>query len=196
MSKVRIKAGTLLSPLPVVMVSCQDKAGNKNIITIAWTGIVCSDPPKTYISVKPQRHSHDMIEETGEFVINLTNSYQVKKCDYCGIFTGSKVDKFKKCDFTPVYPEGKEVSCPMIEESPISICCKVDKKIPLGSHDMFLADIVAVYVNDNLINEDGKISYEKASLCSYNHGAYYAQGKKIGSFGYSAKKKGKNNGKK
>lgn len=187
MAKQRFKAGTMLSPLPVVMVSCADKEGNTNIITIAWTGIVCSDPAKTYISVRPNRHSYNMIKETGEFVINLTNSYMVKKCDYCGIFTGAKVDKFKKCDFTKEYVD--EVSCPAIGESPISICCKVDKIIPLGSHDMFLSDIVAVYVDDKLINETGKISYEKASLASYNHGAYFAQGKKIGSFGFSAKKK-------
>lgn len=189
MAKIKFKPGTMLSPLPVVMVSCSDKEENDNIITIAWTGIVCSDPAKTYISVRKSRHSYSMIKETGEFVINLTNSYLTKKCDYCGTFTGKKVDKFEKCKFTKVYADDGEVSCPMIGESPISICCKVDRVIPLGSHDMFLADIVSVYIDESIINETGKISYEKASLCSYNHGAYYAQGKKIGSFGYSAKKK-------
>ena len=192
MSKIRFQGNTALAPLPVVMVSCGKEGETPNIITIAWTGIINSHPAKTYISVRPERHSHDIIKETGEFVINLTSSDLIRKCDSCGVYTGKKVDKFKKYNLTPEYPENKEVKCPMIAESPVSICCKVDQIIPLGSHDMFIADIVGVYIDESLIDENNRINYEKASLVSFTHGGYYAQGKKVGSFGYSVAKKKKN----
>ncbi len=191
MSKTRFPGNAALAPLPAVMVSCQRKDEKPNIITVAWTGIVNSHPPKTYVSIRPERYSHDIIKETGEFVINLTSSALTRACDSCGVYTGKKVDKFKKFKLTPEYPENGEVSCPMVAESPISICCKLDRIIPLGSHDMFLADIVGVYIDDSLIDEENKISYEKASLVSYIHGAYFATGKKVGKFGYSVAKKRK-----
>jgi len=191
MAKRSFPGNTALSPLPAVMVSCGRTGEKPNIITVAWTGIINSHPAKTYVSIRPERYSHDIIKETGEFVINLTSSELTRKCDSCGVYTGKKVDKFKKYNLTPEYPENNEVSCPMIGESPISLCCKVDRIIPLGSHDMFIADIVGVYVDEKLIDENNRISYEKASLVSYVHGGYFAKGKKLGTFGYSVAKKKK-----
>ena len=189
MSKINWKGSTLLSPVPPTMVSCGDIDGESNIITIAWTGIINSQPPKTYISVRPSRHSYNMIKESGEFVINLTSVPLARAADYCGIYTGAKVDKFEKCNLTPV--EAEEVSAPMIGECPVSLCCRVTDVVPLGSHDMFLADILAVYVEDRLLDESGKLHLEKADLCAYAHGDYYALGKILGHFGFSAAKKKK-----
>lgn len=186
MSKVSWKGGTLLAPVPPVMVSCGDME-KSNIITIAWTGIINSTPPKTYISVRPQRHSYGIIKEKGEFVINLTPSSLVKAADYCGIYTGKKVDKFVKCGLT----KGKAttVSCPTIEECPMSLECKVTDAVELGSHTMFIADITAVNVNESLLGEDGKLHLERAKLAAFAHGEYFELGKKLGSFGFSVKKK-------
>ena len=188
MSKTKLRGGALLAPVPPVMVSCGD-AERKNILTVAWTGITNTVPPKTYISVRPSRHSYSIIKETGEFVLNLTPTSLVRTADYCGIYTGAKVNKFEKCNLTPVQAE--EVAAPMIGECPISICCRVTDVIPLGSHDMFLADILAVYVEDSLLDESGKLHLEKADLCAYAHGDYYALGKMLGHFGFSAAKKKK-----
>ena len=188
MSKIKLKGGALLAPVPPVMVSCGD-AERKNVLTVAWTGITNTVPPKTYISVRPSRHSYSIIKETGEFVLNLTPTSLVRTADYCGIYTGAKVNKFEKCNLTPVQAE--EVAAPMIGECPISICCRVTDVIPLGSHDMFLADILAVYVEDSLLDESGKLHLEKADLCAYAHGDYYALGRMLGHFGFSAAKKKK-----
>ncbi len=188
MRKTSFKGGTLLAPLPPAMVSCGDME-NSNIITIGWTGILNSTPPITYISVRPSRHSYSMIRERGEFVINLTSESLAKAADYCGIYTGAKVDKFAKCGLTK--EEATQVSCPMIAEAPISIECRVRNVVPLGSHDVFVADILAVNVSDEYLDESGKIRMDKASLVAYAHGEYFALGRKLGSFGFSTKKKKK-----
>ena len=188
MSKIKFRGGTLLSPVPPVMVSCGDME-KPNILTVAWTGITNTVPAKTYVSIRPSRHSWGIIKEKGEFVLNLTPASMARTADYCGIYTGAKVDKFKKCNLTPVAAE--EVSAPMIGECPVSLCCRVSDVIPLGSHDMFLADILAVYVNEELLDKEGKLHLEKADLCAYAHGDYYSLGKIVGHFGFSAAKKKK-----
>jgi flavin reductase (DIM6/NTAB) family NADH-FMN oxidoreductase RutF len=188
MAKRTLKGGALLAPLPPTMVSCGDME-NSNIITIGWTGILNTIPPKTYISVRPTRHSYEIIKEKGEFVINLTPSNLVKEADYCGIYTGKKVNKFEKCKLTKV--KGTQVDAPMIDECPISIECKVTDIVPLGSHDMFMADIVAINVDEELFDKEGKMHFEKANLISYMHGEYFELGKKIGRFGFSTDKKKK-----
>ena len=188
MGKVKFRGGAMLAPTPPVMVSCGD-AEQSNIITVAWTGITNTVPPKTYISVRPSRHSHAIIRERGEFVLNLTPASLVRTADYCGTYTGAKVDKFKKCHLTKLTVD--EVAAPLIGECPLSLCCRVTDVIPLGSHDMFLADIVAVYADDTLLDENGKLHMAKAGLCAYAHGEYFALGKRIGTFGFSAKKKKK-----
>ena len=190
MSKIKWKGGALIAPVPPVMVSCGDME-NSNIITVAWTGIVNTVPPKTYISVRPLRHSYKMIKESGEFVINLTPARLIKTADYCGIYTGAKVDKFKKCSLHK--EEAQEVSCPVIAESPLSLECKVTDIISLGTHDMFLADIVAVDVDEELIDKNGKLDLARAGLAAFAHGEYFELGKKIGKFGFSAVKKKKGN---
>ncbi len=186
MGKVVWKGGTLLSPVPPVMVSCGDME-KSNIITIAWTGILNSNPPKTYISVRPSRHSFDIIKETKEFVINLTPTSLVREADYCGIYTGAKVDKFQKCKLTKGAPS--QVACPIIEECPMNLECRVTDIVELGSHYMFIADIVAINVDESLLGEDGKLHLEKAKLAAFAHGEYFELGKKIGKFGFSVKKK-------
>ena len=188
MAKIKWRGGALVAPLPPVMVTVGDME-NSNIITIGWTGITNTIPPKTYISVRPKRHSYNILKENGEFVINLTPSSLVKAADYCGIYTGAKVDKFKKCDLTK--EEATEVKAPLIAECPLSLECRVTDVIPLGSHDMFLADIVAVNVDESLVDKEGKLHLDKAGLVAYAHGEYFELGKKIGSFGFSATKKKK-----
>ena len=190
MAKVKWKGGALTAPVPPAMITCgSEKDGNSNIITIAWTGIVNTIPPKTYISVRPSRHSYSIIKESGEFAINLTPKKLVKAADYCGIYTGAKVNKFEKCGLTK--EEATEISCPIIAESPLSLECRVTDIIELGSHHMFLADIVAVDVDERLINKDGKLCLEKADLCAFAHGEYFSLGEKLGYFGFSTKKKKK-----
>ena len=188
MAKKTLKGGALVCPLPPTMVSCGDMESS-NIITIGWTGILNTVPPKTYISVRPTRHSYSMIKEKGEFVINLTPASLVKEADYCGIYTGKKVDKFAKCKLTK--EQATVVSCPMIAECPVSIECKVTDIVPLGSHDMFMADIVAVNVNEELFDKDGKFHLEKADLIAYAHGEYFTLGKRLGNIGFSTNKKKK-----
>ena len=190
MAKLKWKGGALVAPVPPAMVSCgNDADGTANIITIAWTGIVNTVPPKTYISVRPSRHSYNLIKNSGEFVINLTPASLVKKADFCGIYTGAKVNKFEKCGLTK--EKASEVSCPLIAESPLSLECRVTDIIPLGSHDMFLADIVAVDVDENLIDAGGKLRLDKAGLAAFAHGEYFSLGAKLGDFGFSVKKKKK-----
>ena len=188
MGRIKWKGGALIAPIPPVMVSC-GSAEKPNIITVAWTGIINTIPPKTYISVRPKRHSYSLIKESGEFVINLTTSELIKRADYCGIYTGAKVDKFAKCGFSK--EEASEVSCPIIAESPLSLECKVTDIIELGSHHMFMADIVAVDVDESLVDSKGKLHLERAGLAAFAHGEYFELGKKIGYFGISADKKHK-----
>ena len=191
MPKKTLKGGAMLAPVPAVMVSVGDET-QKNILTVAWCGTVATAPPKTYISVRPSRHSYDIIKRTGEFVINLVPASLAKTADYCGIYTGAKVDKFQKCGLTPSEING--VSAPAIEECPISIACRVTDVIPMGTHDMFLADIVSVDADEALFDEKGALHFERADLCAYVHGAYFRLGKKIGNFGFSAAKKKKKKG--
>ncbi len=190
MAKVNWKGGALLGPLPAVMVSVgtMEKA---NIITVAWTGIISTIPPRAYISVRPTRHSYNIIKESGEFVINLTPRRLCETCDYCGIVTGRCVDKVKKCGFR--LEESAEVSAPRLAQSPLSLECKVFDVIPLGSHDMFLCDIVSVAVDESLIDEQGKLCLDRAELVAFAHGEYYALSGVLGKFGFSVadKKKGK-----
>ena len=188
MSKIKLRGGALLAPLPPVMVSCGTME-KPNILTVAWTGILNTVPPKTYIAVRPRRHSHGIIRETGEFVLNLTPASLVRAADYCGMFTGAKVNKFEKCHLTPVSAE--EVQAPLIGECPLSLCCKVTAVQEMGTHDLFFADIVGVYAEEALMDGKGKIHMERADLCAYVHGEYFALGKRVGTFGFSAVKKKK-----
>lgn len=181
------KPGTMLYPLPAVMVSCADKAGNQNIITVAWTGTVCSEPPMVYISVRPERFSHHMIAETGEFVINLTSEALCAATDFCGVRSGAKLDKWKECGLTP--QKAQTVSAPLIAESPVNLECKVTQVLKLGSHDMFLAKVTAVDVDEAYLDEKGRFEMERCKLVAYNHGEYYALGSLLGTFGYTVKKK-------
>lgn len=191
MSKKILKGGAMLAPVPAVMVSVGDE-NEKNILTIAWCGTIATSPPKTYISVRPSRHSYDILKRTREFVINLVPSSLARTADYCGIYTGAKVDKFQKCGLTACPCEG--VQAPAISECPISIACHVTDIIPMGTHDMFLADVVAVEADDALFDEKGALHFERADLCAYVHGAYFKLGKQIGTFGFSAVKKKKKRG--
>ena len=178
----------MLAPVPPAMVTCSHE-GKDNIITIAWTGIVNTIPPKTYISVRPSRYSHTLIKESGVFAINLTTKDLTRSADWCGVYTGAKVDKFARCKLTK--ETATEIDCPLIAESPLSLECRVTDIIPMGSHDMFLADIVAVDVDEALIDEKGKLRLERAGLVAYAHGDYFELGKRIGNFGYSVAKKSK-----
>lgn len=186
MAKQLWKPGNMLYPLPVVMVSVADKEGRNNIITIAWAGTICSNPPMVSISVRPERYSYDIIKETGEFVINLTTKDLTFATDYCGVKSGRDVDKFKEMGLTAL--PGKEVKAPLIGESPVNIECKVTQVIPLGSHDMFLAEVVAVHVDEKYMDEKGKFHLDKAEPIAYSHGDYLATGELLGTFGYSVKK--------
>ncbi len=186
MSKIKWKGGTLLAPVPPALVSCGSME-SPNMLTVAWTGIVNSDPPMTYVSIRPSRHSYQLIKESGEFVINLPSSHIIRSIDFCGVRSGRDVNKFEACHLTP--ETATAVKCPMVAESPVSLECRVTKVIPLGSHDMFLAEIVAVNVSEALVDDAGKLHLEKAALAAYSHGDYFSLGKKIGSFGYSVKKK-------
>lgn len=177
----------MLYPLPVVMISVADKAGNYNIITVAWAGTVCSDPAMVSISVRPERHSHKMLLESGEFVINLTTRELAYATDYCGVKSGRDVDKFKEMNLTPI--PASVVKAPMIEESPVNIECRVTEVKKLGSHDMFLAEVVAVHADEKYMDEKNKFHLEKADPIVYSHGTYFTCGEQIGTFGYSVKKK-------
>ena len=188
MAKITWRGGALLAPVPPALVTVGDME-NANIITVAWTGIVNTVPPKTYISVRPRRHSYEILKERGEFIINLTPTSLVHAADFCGMYTGAKVDKFAKLGLTKQAVEG--FSAPAIAECPLSLCCRVTEIIPMGSHDMFLADIVSVQIDDSLLDENGKLYIARADLAAFAHGEYFALGKSLGSFGFSAVKKKK-----
>lgn len=181
------KAGNMLYPLPAVLVSVADRAGKSNLLTLAWTGTICSEPPMVSISVRPERYSHHMIEETGEFVINLTTEDLVYATDYCGVKSGKDVDKWKEMNLTPIPAE--HVKAPMVAESPVNLECRVTRKLELGSHDMFIAEVLAVHVDDRYMDESGRFNLNDAKPLVYSHGRYLTTGKEIGSFGYSVKKK-------
>lgn len=187
MGKQHWKPGNMLNPVPAVMVSVTDKEGKSNIITVAWAGTVCTNPPMVSISVRPSRYSYQILEETGEFVINLTNEPLVKACDYCGVVSGRDVDKFAKTGLTPIPME--HVHAMGIDESPVNMECKITEKRELGSHTMFIAEVVGVTVDDQYMDETGKFHINESGLVMYSHGEYFALGKKLGKFGYSVKKK-------
>lgn len=186
MAKEIWKPGNMLYPLPVVMVSMADKDGKYNIITLAWVGTVCTNPPMVSISVRPERYSYPILKETGEFVINLTTKELAFATDYCGVKSGRDVDKFKEMGLTPL--PATQVKAPLIAESPVSLECRVTQVMPLGSHDMFLAEVVAVHADDKYVDEQKKFHLEKAEPIVYSHGAYLTCGEQLGTFGYSVKK--------
>lgn len=187
MSKQSWKPGNMLYPLPVVMVSCNRKGEKPNIVTVAWTGTICSDPAMVSISVRPERYSHDIIEETGEFVINLVTKDLTYATDYCGVRSGRDVDKFKEMNLTPL--PSKMIDAVGIEESPVNIECKVVEVKKLGSHDMFIAEVVNVTVDDRYMDENNKFNLNDSDLVAYSHGEYFTLGEKIVTFGYSVRKK-------
>lgn len=188
MGKQVWKAGNMVYPLPAVMVSTADKSGKSNILTIAWTGTICTNPAMVYISVRPERYSYHMLKESGEFVINLTTEQLAKATDYCGVRSGKDVDKWKEAHLTPAKAENLRYA-PVIEECPVNIECKVTEVKELGSHHMFLAEVLAVQIDEQYLNEKNKFELNKTGLMAYSHGEYLSLGKKIGTFGYSVKKK-------
>ncbi len=188
MAKVAWKGGALLGPVPPVMVTCG--AGERaNIITVAWTGLICTHPPRLSISVRPTRHSYGLIKESGEFAVNLTPARLVREADLCGIYTGAKINKFER---TGLHAEAAQVvSCPIITECPLALECRVSDILPQGTHDLFLADIVAVDVDEAIIDKSGRLDLARAGLAAFAHGEYFALGEKLGNFGFSVAKKKK-----
>ena len=189
MGKQLWKPGNMLYPLPAVMVSCADKEGHKNILTIAWTGTICTDPAMVYISVRSSRHSYEMIKETGEFYINLTTEALAYCTDYCGVKSGRDVDKFERLHLTPEM--GILKYAPMIQESPVCIACELVRIEELGSHDMFIANVKGVYADEAYMDENGRFDLSLAKPIVYSHGQYYTAGRRIGKFGYSVQKEKK-----
>ena len=187
-SREDFKPGTLIYPLPAVLVSCGETEEEKNLLTVAWTGTICSDPAMCYISVRKERHSHAILKRTGEFVINLTTRALCRATDWCGVRSGRDYDKFKEMSLTPLW--AKHVKAPLVAESPVAIECRVKQVLELGTHDMFIAEVVGIEVDPQYINpETGKFELERADLVAYSHGEYYTLGEKIGTFGYSVRKK-------
>lgn len=189
MSKQHWKPGNMLYPVPAVMVSCGCKGEKPNIITTAWCGTVCSSPAMLYVSIRPERYSYDIIKETKEFVINLVTKDLIYATDYCGVKSGRDVDKFKEMNLTPL--QSVHVEAPGIDESPVNLECRVKQIIPLGSHDMFLAEVLGVTIDEKYMDENGKFELNKTGLTAYSHGEYFELGRKAGSFGYSVRKKKK-----
>lgn len=185
MAKIKWKAGNMVYPLPAAMVSCGTKEEDYNIITIAWTGTICTNPAMTYISVRPERHSYKIIKDSGVFVINLTTEKLVKATDYCGVRSGRDEDKASVMGLTY---EMTDIGVPMIKESPVNILCEVTEVKALGSHDMFIAKVVGVFVDDQYMDEHKKFHLDKTGIMAYSHGSYYTLGKRLGTFGYSVKK--------
>lgn len=187
MAKQLWKAGNMLYPLPVVMVSVTDGQGHDNIITVAWTGTICSDPPMLSVSVRPERHSYGMLVETGEFVVNLTTEALAYATDFCGVRSGRDVDKFAHLGLTK--EKASQVKASLIGESPVNIECRVTERKELGSHDIFLAEVLCVHADEAYMDDAGRFDLAKAQPIVYNHGRYYGLGRELGKFGYSVKKK-------
>ena len=188
-NKISWKAGNMLYPLPAIMVSLTDKEGNSNIITLAWAGTICTNPPMLSVSIRPERYSYDIIKETGEFVVNLTTKELTYATDYCGVKSGRDVDKFKEMKLTKLASE--KIKAVAIAESPVNIECKVREIMELGSHSLFIADVVNVRVDGKLLDEKGRFNLAKSELIAYSHGRYYELGKELGTFGYSIRKESK-----
>lgn len=182
------RGGNMLYPLPAVMVSCASAAGEKNIVTVAWAGTVCTNPPMLSISLRPERHSYGLIRESGEFVVNLVTRRLARACDWCGVRSGRDYDKWAECGLTPA-PAAKLELAPAIAESPVSIECRVRDVLELGSHHLFLADVAAVQVEESLLDERGRLDLGRAGLVAYSHGEYLELGRRLGSFGYSVRKR-------
>ena len=183
------RPGNMLYPTPAVMVSCGRPSEKPNIITVAWAGTICSSPAMLSISVRKERYSYNIIKETGEFVVNLTSKKITRAADWCGVRSGRDYDKFAEMKLTPL--PSQKISAPGIEESPVNIECKVKQVVDLGSHDMFIAEVVSVSVDDSLLDDKGRLDLGKAKLVAYSHGEYFMLGEKIGKFGYSVAKKTK-----
>ena len=184
------KPGTMIYPLPAVLVSVGETEQEYNLFTVAWTGTVCTNPPMCYISVRPERHSYEILKRTGEFVINLTTARLARATDWCGVRSGRDYDKFSEMGLTPV--AAAQVKAPVVEQSPVSIECRVRQIIPLGSHDMFIADVVNVLVDEEYIDkESGKLDLQRAELITYSHGEYFRLGDVIDHFGWSVRKRDK-----
>ena len=188
MAKQAWRGGNMLYPLPAVMVSCANEAGEKDIVTVAWAGTVCTNPPMLSISLRPERHSYHIIRESGEFVVNLVTSRLQRACDWCGVRSGRDYDKWAECHLTPAPSTALDLA-PAIAESPVSIECRVRDVLELGSHHLFLADVLAVQVEESLLDEGGKLDLARAGLTAYSHGEYFELGRRIGSFGYSVRKR-------
>jgi flavin reductase (DIM6/NTAB) family NADH-FMN oxidoreductase RutF len=188
MAKTVLKPGTLLAPVPPVLVSC-GTVENPNVMTIGWTGIINTRPPMTYISVRPERYSYNLIKDAGEFVINIPTEKLVFAVDYCGVRSGKNVNKFEEMKLTAM--PASQVKAPIIMECPLNIECKIRSSMLLGSHEMFIADIVAVNVDDSAFDKNGKIDFENFGLLAYAHGSYFGLGEQLGTFGFSVKKKKK-----
>lgn len=191
MAKITWKGGALLAPVPPVMVTCGDMECS-NIITVAWTGLINTHPPRLSVAIRPTRHSYGMIKERGEFAVNLTPARLIKECDYCGIYTGAKVDKFEKTGLHKA--PASVVACPIIEECPLALECRVIDILPQGTHDLFLAEVVAVDADESILDEQGKLCMDRAGLAAFAHGEYFELGRRIGTFGCSASKKKKKKG--
>ena len=191
MAKQTWKAGNMLYPLPAVMVSATDGNGTDNIITVAWAGTICTNPPMVSISVRPERYSYDMIAKTKEFVINLTTEKLAYAVDYCGVKSGRDVDKFAQMKLTK--EKAQYVQAPLIGEAPVSVECRVKKIVPLGSHHMFVAEVLAVHADEAYLDEKNRFDLNRSKPLVYSHGEYYGIGKKIGTFGYSVRKNKKKN---
>lgn len=187
MAKQKWKPGNMVYPLSAVMVTCRGKDGKDNVLTVAWTGTVCTNPPMAYISVRPSRYSYSMIMETGEFAINLTTEELAFATDYCGVTSGRDVDKFQRCNLHKV--QADEVDVPLIEESPVNIECRVREVHEYGSHTMFVADVLCVHADEKYMNETGRFELEKSKPLAYSHGTYFGLTNPMGTFGYSIKKK-------
>lgn len=186
MGKQSWKPGNMLYPVPAVMVSCKRADERPNIITVAWAGTVCSDPAMLSVSIRKERYSHDIIKESGEFVVNLVTAELTRACDWCGVRSGKDFDKFEEMKLTEYTSE--YMDAPAISESPVNIYCKVKQILELGSHDMFVAEVVGVTVDDKYMDENGRFELSKTGLITYSHGEYFLLGKKLGKFGYSVKK--------
>ena len=188
MAKQTWAGGNMLYPLPAVMVSCANAAGEKDIVTVAWAGTVCTNPPMLSISLRPERHSYHIVRESGEFVVNLVTARLQRACDWCGVRSGRDYDKWEECRLTPAAATALSLA-PTIAESPVSIECRVRDVLELGSHHLFLADVLAVQVEDGLLDESGKLDLARANLTAYSHGEYFELGRRLGNFGYSVRKR-------
>ncbi len=188
MTKTIFKGSAMLNPVPVVLITSKNKEGKTNVFTVGWIGMACTKPPMITVAIRPDRLSYEYIKESGDFVVNLPNSRMVREVDYCGVRSGKQIDKINEMNFT--IENGKDVIAPLISECSIALECKVKSITPLGTHDLFLAEIVNTHVDNNLIDASGKIHFEKADLITYSHGEYFSvNSNALGKFGYSVQKK-------